>query len=151
MVISQVCQCLVLALSYEVHDNIFSSGSTRKALRVNKWRVAQLVSFCKHLMCLDIKCQSGASWILHAFQVHFSPKQKLIWSHAQGKRARPGADHPVDPNVASSELRTLFTIPSVLAVHVLLEPSFELSQLVLGSVDHLWSGKQVSAAHAVIN
>lgn len=28
-------------------------------------------------------------------------------------------------------------IPSVLAVHVLLEPGFKLSQLVLGSVDHL--------------
>lgn len=64
-------------------------------------------------------CQSGALEFFMLSKVHFSPKQKLIWSHAKVAGRAAQADHPVDPTLTSSELRTLFTIPSVLAVHVL--------------------------------
>lgn len=37
----------------------------------------------------------------------------------------------------ASRWATALCVPSVLAVHVLLEPGFKLSQLVLGSVHHL--------------
>ena len=67
-------------------------------------------------------------------KVHFFPKQKLI-SYKPCTRKREQR-HAVDPHAAFG-LGTSFTVPPVLAVHVLLEPSFELSQLVLGSVDHL--------------
>ena len=153
MVLSQVCLCLILAFELRSawqHIFIWINHKTTNSEQV---KCNTIVSFCKaFLMCLGLyKSTEWGSWILHAFQSSFFSQAETYLEPCARKREQRQSGPPCWSHVASSGLGTSFTIPSVLAVHVLLEPSFELSQLVLGSVDHLWSGKQVSAAHAVIN
>lgn len=81
----------------------------------------------------------------------FLPEQSLILRMGREKRM---ISVQITPFISHGFLKVLpsqDTVPSVLAVHVLLEPGFKLSQLVLGSINHLWSSKQVSTAHAIIN
>lgn len=103
MVISQVCQCLILAFElWSTWQHIFI-WINQKSTKSEQVACNTIVSFYKaSLMCLGRcksrhSCQSGALEFFMLSKVHFSPKQKLIWSHEQGKESKARADHPVDP------------------------------------------------------